>query len=114
MTLAVYTNGNRPSTHPRRRLTGTAHRGPHRVNAVRILRSATQNAVEHAGWRRSATANEVGSTIIDGIGELDGKCLHVLAVVFAILSSHFATQSVARPAPAFAPAPIFYGEQDDF
>ena len=84
--LAIYTNGNRPSTHPRRRLVGTAHRGPHWVNAVRILRSATQNAVEHAGWRRSATANEVGSTIIDGIGELDGKCLHVLDVVFSILT----------------------------
>lgn len=84
MTLAVYTNNNPPSTH-RRRLTGTAHRGPNWVNAVHVLRAAIQNAVEHAGWRRSATANQVGSDIIDRISELDVKALHVLAVVFAIL-----------------------------
>jgi hypothetical protein len=85
MTLAVYTNSHRPSTHPRRRLVGTAHSGPHWVNVVRILRSATQNAVNHAGWHRSATADQVGSTIIDQIGELDTKSLHVLSVGFSIL-----------------------------
>jgi hypothetical protein len=84
MTLTVYTNSNSPSTH-RRRLTGTAHRGPHWVNAVHILRSATQNATAHAERSRSATANQVGSDIIDRIGELDAKALHVLAVVFGIL-----------------------------
>ena len=88
MTLAVYSNGRAPSiTSPnrRRRLIGTAHSGPHWVNAVRLLRSATQNAVAHAGWRRSVTADRVGDEIIDGIRELDGKALHVLAVVFSIL-----------------------------
>lgn len=87
MTLAVYTNGRRPSTavNHRRRLTGTAHKGPHWVTAVRILRSATQNAVEHAGWRRSATVDQVGSDIIDRINELDTRGLHVLSFVFAVL-----------------------------
>jgi hypothetical protein len=87
MTLAVYTNGLRPSTVPARRkhLTGTAHKGPHWVNAVRILRSATQNALEHAGWRRSATADEVGTNIIDQIHVLDARALHVLAFVFGVL-----------------------------
>lgn len=85
MTLAVYTNGNSPSTRLHRRLTGTAHRGPHWVHAVQVLRAALHNAVEHAGWRRSATADQVGSDIIDHIGELDAKALHVLAVVFGVL-----------------------------
>lgn len=88
MTLASYTNGTSPSTasiHRRRRLFGTAHAGPAWTSAVRVLRSATQNAVEHAGWRRSCAADRVGTVIIDQIGELDAKALHVLAVVFAIL-----------------------------
>ena len=60
MTNSVYINGRRPSsvpTHHHRRplIVGTAHSGPHWTNAVRILRSATQNAVVHAGWRRSIT-----------------------------------------------------------
>lgn len=84
MTLALYTNGNPPSIH-HHRLTGTAHRGPNWVSAVHVLRAATQNAVEHARWCRSATANQVGSNIIDRIEELDSKALHVLAVVFGIL-----------------------------
>jgi hypothetical protein len=84
MTLTVYTNDAPPSTR-RRRLTGTAHRGPRWISAVRILRLATQNAVQHAGWHRSATTDQVGTTIIDRIGELDAKALHVLAVVFAML-----------------------------
>jgi hypothetical protein len=89
--LITYTNGDRPTSiparrHPvRRRLTGTAHQGPRWTNAVRILRVATQNAVEHAGWRRSATADQVGTTLIDTIGELDPPSLHVLAVVHGIL-----------------------------
>ena len=83
MTNSVYINGRRPSsvpTHLHRRplIVGSAHSGPHWTNAVRILRSATQNAVVHAGWRRSITTDHVGTTIIDGIGELDGKSLHVL------------------------------------
>ena len=85
MTLAVYTNSHRPSTHLRRRLVGTTHTGPAWTSAVRVLRAAIPNAVEHAGWRRSITADQVGTTIIDRIGELDGKALHVLAVVFSIL-----------------------------
>ena len=89
MTLVTYTNGPSPSTaHPhRRRLTGTAHRGPGWVNAVHCLRAATQNALQHGGWRRSATINKdkVGLHIIDHIDELDTKALHVLAVVFGIL-----------------------------
>ena len=84
MTLAVYTN-SKPSSTRRRHLTGTAHRGPNWVNAVRVLRAATHNAVEHAGWRRSATANRVGSDIIDQISQLDAAGLHVLAVVFTVL-----------------------------
>lgn len=85
MTLAIYTNRTRSSTHPRRRLVGTAHSGPAWTAAVGVLRSAIQNAVTHAGWRKSVTADRVGTTIIDQIGELDGKSLNVLAVVFSIL-----------------------------
>ena len=85
MTLAVYTNGSSSSTHLHRRLTGTAHRGPAWVSAVRVLRSAVQNAVEHAEPRRSVTADQVGTDIIDRIGELDGRSLHVLAVMFGVL-----------------------------
>jgi hypothetical protein len=59
MTLALYTNGNPTST--RRRLTGTAHRGPCWVNAVHVLRAATQNALQHAGWRHSTTTNKDNS-----------------------------------------------------
>jgi hypothetical protein len=76
----------RPQTTPRpRRLMGTTHRGPSWVNAVRILRVATQNAVEQAGWQQYATADAVGTSIIDTLGELDSRALHVLAVVHAIL-----------------------------
>jgi hypothetical protein len=84
MTLAVYTNGHRSST--RRRYVGTAHSGQNWTSAVQVLRTATRNAVIHAGWRRSITADRVGSDIIDGIGTLDRSSLHVLAVVFGILS----------------------------
>ena len=89
--LITYTNGDRPTSMParrhlaRHRPVGTAHRGPNWVNAVRVLRSATQNAVAHAGWRRSATADQVGVAIIDTLGELDPATLHVLAVVHSIL-----------------------------
>lgn len=85
LSLGVYTNGKSQSTQPRRRLTGTAHRGPQWVHAVHVLRAAIHNAVEHAGWRRSATANQVADDIIDHIGVLDAKALHVLAVVFGVL-----------------------------
>jgi hypothetical protein len=85
MVLAVYTNGSPSSTHPRRRLAGTAHRGPAWVSAVRVLRSAVQNALEHAGPHRSATADQVGTDVIDHIGELDERSLHVLAVTFGVL-----------------------------
>ena len=67
MTLVSYTNGNSPSTsfltNRRRKLVGTAHSGPHWVNAVRVLRAATVNAyAQDAAWgRRSATADRVGT-----------------------------------------------------
>jgi len=87
MTLGTYSNGPTPSTHPRRRpLVGTAHKGEHWVNALRILPIATQNAVQHAGhFRKCATPDQVGSFIIDHIDELDHKALHVLAVMFSDL-----------------------------
>jgi hypothetical protein len=87
MTTLTYTNSNAPSTGRvhHKRLTGTAHAGPHWVNAVRVLRTATENAVAHAGQRRSATPDRVGSDIIDQVGELDPKSLHVLAMVFGMI-----------------------------
>jgi hypothetical protein len=86
MVLAIYTNGDPPSTtHPRKRLTGTAHRGPHWVNAVHVLRAAVLNAREHADPVKCPTADGVGTAIIDSIGELDHRGLHVLAVVNAAL-----------------------------
>jgi hypothetical protein len=87
MTLIAYTNnGPSPSTHhSRRRLAGTAHRGPAWTNAVHVLRAGVQNAVEHSGSRRSTTPDRVGSDIIDHIDQLDAKALHVLAVVFSML-----------------------------
>ena len=83
MTLLTYTNGN-AHTSPRR-LTGTAHLGSHWTTAVRVLRSAALAAVEHAGCRQSATVDRVGGEIIDHLGELDSRALHVLQVVFAVL-----------------------------
>jgi hypothetical protein len=91
MSIAIYTNGDRPSTTStptstrRRALTGTAHSGPHWVGAARLLRMAVQNAIIHAQGRRSITADRVGSTIIDEISKLDGKSLHLLSFVFSIL-----------------------------
>jgi hypothetical protein len=94
MTLLTYTtNGAAPSTVPspsrlsrRRRLVGTAHRGPHYVNAIRVLRMATLNAVEHVNGKHSAnTADQVGMAILDSIAELDGPALHVLSVVYSAL-----------------------------
>jgi hypothetical protein len=88
MTLISYQNDPSPSTYlrrRRRRLTGTRHSGPEWTCAVGVLRSATHNALNHAGWRRSVTTDQVGTDIIDRIGELNGPALHVLAVVFGIL-----------------------------
>ena len=91
MTLVSYTNGNSPSTsfltNRRRKLVGTAHSGPHWVNAVRVLRAATVNAyAQDAAWGRlpprliaSAPRSSTESS------ELDSRALHVLSVVFAIL-----------------------------
>jgi hypothetical protein len=96
MTLTTYTNGAEPSTVPvpsanrppyrRRRLVGTAHRGPHYVNAIRVLRMATLNAVEHVNGKHSAnTADQVGMAILDSIRELDAPALHILNVMFSAL-----------------------------
>jgi hypothetical protein len=88
MTSIHYTNGDTGTTtgpRPRRRLTGTAHRGPHWINGARILRLALQGLREHAGWRRTATVDQIGTDIIDRIHELDDRSLHVLQFVFAVL-----------------------------
>ena len=86
-TQAVYheTSPQQDAPARRHRLTGTVHRGPHWTSAVRVLRVAVQNAVEHAWAPRSANADFVGTQVIDQIGELDAKSLHVLAVTFAVL-----------------------------
>lgn len=73
-----------PSTH-RQRLTGTKHRGTHWINAARLVRLALQGAREHAGWRRSATVDRIGTDIIDRIHELDDRSLHVLQFAFTVL-----------------------------
>ena len=86
MTSTTYTNGPTTSTHPRRPLVGTAHRGPAWTAAVRVLRSSVLNAREHADpLHRCATADFVGTAIIDTFGVLDHCALHVLAVVNATL-----------------------------
>jgi hypothetical protein len=85
MSLATtYTNGKSRATVPHR-LPGVKHKGPHWVASVQVLRSAIHNAREHAGWRSSATPDTVGTVIIDTIGELDSRALHVLAVTHGIL-----------------------------
>jgi hypothetical protein len=87
MTVVSYTNNGGPSTvgRARRKLVGTCHHGAHWTNAVHVLRAAIQNGVGHASPRRSATPDQVGSDIIDRIGELDARSLHVLALTFAML-----------------------------
>ncbi len=69
----------------RRKLPGTAHRGPDWKFAVNVLRAAIRNAVEQVDWQPSDTVDDVGTGIIDMIGELDGRSLHVLAVAFGVL-----------------------------
>ncbi len=87
MTLATYTTP-RAATSPflrKRHVTGTRHDGPAWTAAVRVLRAAVANAVEHARARRSVTSNSVGDDVIDSIAQLDAKSLHVLAVVSGML-----------------------------
>ena len=84
MTLTVYTNdAPRPPA-------GAVSPAPHigvRAGLVQCVSCGwhDQNAVQNADWRQSATTDQVGTTIIDRIGELDAKALHVLAMVFAML-----------------------------
>lgn len=86
MSLATYSNA-RAATSPlpqhRCRVTGTRHEGPAWTATVRVLRAAVTNAAEHASTRRSV--NDVGVDIIDSIGLLEPKALHVLALVFGML-----------------------------
>ena len=66
-----------PSTAPRhrRRLTGTAHRGPGWVSAVHVLRADTERAP--ACWLAPLDYDQQGgSDIIERIDELDTKALH--------------------------------------
>jgi hypothetical protein len=112
MTLVSYTTNGGPSIVRvgRKRLTGTAHRGPHWVSAVHVLRAATQNAVGHAGWRKSATANRVGVDIIDRIDELDARTLHVLAVVRRARSR--VPSRLSQPRRRANAAPLLQGGYD--
>ena len=88
MTLVTYSNGPRPSTTPvhrrRHKTTGTAHIGPDWVSVVRILRLVIRSAVTQAPWGRSTA--DVGAEIAERAHELGSKSLHVLAVVFGILT----------------------------
>ena len=85
----VQYNTSRAASSPipqyRRRIIGTAHDGPAWTRAVGMLRGAALNAVAHACNRKSVTADAVGTTVIDTIGELDKRSLHVLAVVYGVL-----------------------------
>jgi len=74
-----------PPPSRRRKLVGTAHRGPAWTNGARVLRAALLNQREHAGWRNGTSANEVGILIIDHIGELSAQSLHVLQFVLSVL-----------------------------
>ena len=58
MTLAIYTNRTRSSTHPRRRLVGTAHSGPAWTAAVGVLRSAMTMPPGFKPPRRSGGSRE--------------------------------------------------------
>ncbi|MFY9770239.1 MAG: hypothetical protein WAK04_08400 [Xanthobacteraceae bacterium] len=69
----------------RRRLPGTAHRGPEWKAAVGLVRSALQNAVAHVDWQSRLTADQVGMRVLDHIGELDARALRMLAIVLGIL-----------------------------
>lgn len=90
MSLVSYTASRGASSSPippqyRRRVIGTSHDGPAWTAAVRLLRGAALNAVAHAHVRKSVTSDAVGTTVIDTVGELDRRSLHVLAVVHGIL-----------------------------
>ena len=83
---STYTNGGRHTTTAKhRRLPGTKHKGPHWTSAAQCLKPAISNAVLHAGWRSSATAEQVGSEVIDRIFELDARALHVLQFTLGVL-----------------------------
>jgi hypothetical protein len=49
------------------------------------LRAAIRNAIEHSPNRRAPSAEEAGLRIIDNLGKLDGRALHVLQVAFSDL-----------------------------
>ena len=80
MTLVVYTNGPLPSTAPRhrRRLTGTAHRGPGWVSAVHVLRADPERG--RACWLAPLDYGQPGRLghYRSDPSELDSKALHVL------------------------------------
>jgi hypothetical protein len=84
----LYTNGNTRVYRPHKGLFGTAHSGPAWTMAARLLRAAVANALQHAGHRRSVTAERVGGEIVDRINDLNPGALHVLAVVFGMLLRH--------------------------
>lgn len=86
-----YTNGKPrataaavPPKYPKQpKIVGTRHEGVHWKSAVNVLHAAVTNATEHASERVSV--DDVGVTIIDSIGLLDARALHVLALVFGML-----------------------------
>ena len=84
---AYNTNGGQDTTARkyRRPLPGTKHKGPHWTSAAQCLKPALTNALLHAGWRSSATAEQVGSEIVDRIFELDARALHVLQFTLGVL-----------------------------
>jgi hypothetical protein len=69
----------------RQRLPGSPHWGPSWKCAVGTLRKATEGAIHCAKQRSRFTADQVGTEVIDHIGELDSRALSVLHVVIGDL-----------------------------
>ena len=68
-----------------RRLPGSPHWGPDWKLAIRNLRAAVENAIQHA-WRLRFTPDAVGTEVIDLINQLDSRALAVLHVVIGELA----------------------------
>jgi len=76
---------NQPQQSHQRHLPGSPHWGGSWQRAVGTLRKATEGAIHHARQHSRFTANQVGTEVIDHLGELNGRALCVLHVVLGDL-----------------------------
>jgi hypothetical protein len=90
MSTSVYSNGSPvaiplPIHRPRRRPRVVEPVHSDWILAARALKATIHAARKNAGRRKATTADSLGFEIIDRIGELGPRDLHVLALTFSVL-----------------------------